>query len=140
MRASALPLVAFRPPISPPHPPPCWHRPADAGLTLLAVSLALPLRTGNATVDGVPLRMWVTLIPPSEAMDSGVPLRCSVPADSPLTGFNETALFNASLGNRGCLDFVGTCWPRSRQFYHPAPPQFPVTAVVSWTRVPGQGG
>eukprot|EP01052_Picozoa_sp_SAG31_P023591 SAG31_NODE_1955_length_6823_cov_2.519780_2_plen_295_part_00 len=33
--------------------------------------------------------------------------QCSVPADSPLTGFNESALVDPSLGFRGCNDFVG---------------------------------
>ena len=33
--------------------------------------------------------------------------RCSVPADSPLTKFNETALINPSLGWMGCNDYVG---------------------------------
>jgi hypothetical protein len=32
-----------------------------------------------------------------------------VPADSPLTPWNETSLFNASLGLGGCLDFVAWC-------------------------------
>ena len=49
----------------------------------------------------VEFRAWLTLIPPTEA-GGGV---CSVPADSPLTPFNETALFNASLGYRGCQDY-----------------------------------
>ena len=33
--------------------------------------------------------------------------RCSVPADSPLTSFNESALVDPSLGFRGCNDYVG---------------------------------
>ena len=74
--------------------------------------------TANETIDGTPFQMWLTLIPPSEAR--GVPLRCSVPADSLLTPFNESELFNRSLGNDGCLDYagwasvigrVGAIWP-----------------------------
>ena len=52
------------------------------------------------SVDGVPFRAWITLIPPTEATTV-----CSVPADSPLTPFNETALFNQSLGLHGCEDY-----------------------------------
>jgi len=67
--------------------------------------------TANASVGGGVFRMWVTLMPPSEALAPtgrcGDDCRCSVPADSPLTPFNETALFNSSLGKGGCLDFVG---------------------------------
>lgn len=33
--------------------------------------------------------------------------QCSVPADSPLTAWNESELVNASLGFRGCNDYVG---------------------------------
>jgi hypothetical protein len=33
--------------------------------------------------------------------------QCSVPADSPHTPFNESALVNASKGFRGCNDYVG---------------------------------
>jgi predicted lipoprotein with Yx(FWY)xxD motif len=61
--------------------------------------------TANVAINGTPLRIWLTLIPPTEAR--GSPLACSVAVDSPLTPFNETALFNASRGNHGCLDYVG---------------------------------
>ena len=33
--------------------------------------------------------------------------QCSVPADSPLTPWNETELVNSSLGFRGCNDYIG---------------------------------
>lgn len=33
--------------------------------------------------------------------------QCSIPSDSPLTPFNETAMVNQSLGYRGCNDYVG---------------------------------
>ena len=61
---------------------------------------------------GSPLRVWATLIPPSEAKPPPPPAseqRCSVPADSPLTPFNDTAFFNASdmYGNGGCTDYRG---------------------------------
>jgi hypothetical protein len=36
--------------------------------------------------------------------------QCSVPADSPLTPFNESAMVNTSIGYRGCQDVVG--WAR----------------------------
>ena len=52
--------------------------------------------TKNFTVDGVGFTAWFTLIPPSE----GSTHSCSVPADSPLTPFNETSLFNTSKGLR----------------------------------------
>ena len=56
----------------------------------------------NFTAGGVPFRAWLTLIPPTEAASGS---SCSVPADSPLTPFNETAMFNQSLGLRGCQDY-----------------------------------
>lgn len=31
---------------------------------------------------------------------------CSTPADSPLTSFNETSMFNMSKGPRGCYDYI----------------------------------
>jgi iduronate 2-sulfatase len=52
-------------------------------------------------VGGKQLRVWADLIPPSE-----VHLRCSIPADSPLTPYNELSLFNLSMGTRGCLDYA----------------------------------
>jgi hypothetical protein len=33
--------------------------------------------------------------------------QCSIAADSPLTGFNETSLVNGSIGYKGCNDYVG---------------------------------
>jgi len=51
---------------------------------------------------GAPFRAWLTLIPPTEATSGAA---CSVPADSPFTPFNETALFNASKGLHGCQDY-----------------------------------
>jgi hypothetical protein len=62
---------------------------------------------GSAHVD-----VWVTLIPPSEA--TGQPLKCSVPADSPLTAWDDTAFFNSSVGNRGCEDYTGWAHALSR--------------------------
>ena len=32
---------------------------------------------------------------------------CSIPADSPLTNFDETALVNQSMGYKGCNDYLG---------------------------------
>ena len=60
--------------------------------------------TSNLTIDGVQFTMWLTLIPPTEVQNN---TKCSVPADSSLTSFNETSLFNMSLGYRGCQDYVG---------------------------------
>ena len=59
-------------------------------------------QTVGLTVDGVPFTAWFTLIPPAE----GALGSCSVPADSPLTHWNETALFNMSLGRQGCYDYL----------------------------------
>jgi hypothetical protein len=60
----------------------------------------------NGSTTTPRLRVWATLIPPSEAV--GTPLqRCSVPADSPLTPFDDTAFFNRSAGNGGCTDYAG---------------------------------
>ena len=60
--------------------------------------------TSNLTMhDGVPFRMWLTLIPPTEVQNNQ---KCSIPTDSPLTPFNETELFNSSLGYKGCTDYI----------------------------------
>eukprot|EP01079_Euglenida_sp_SAG-EU17-18_P000646 gene646-2489_t len=71
-------------------------------------------------VEGVPFTAWFTLIPPAETSLANCyhnkTLACcsvppahlpanAVPADSPLTPFNETYLFNQSLGYRGCHDY-----------------------------------
>lgn len=64
---------------------------------------------------GTPLLPRVHRVPPSRqgTLLSGAPpvpkgeARCSVPADSPLTAFNETAMVNSSKGWRGCNDFAG---------------------------------
>ena len=53
--------------------------------------------TVGFTVGGRQLRVWVELLPPTETKT-----KCGVPVDSPLTPFNETALFNAS---QGYLDY-----------------------------------
>eukprot|EP01044_Picomonas_judraskeda_P022968 COSAG03_NODE_5890_length_1155_cov_1.883523_1_plen_262_part_10 len=58
--------------------------------------------TKGLLVGGVPFTAWFTLIPPAE----GALGSCSVPADSPLTSWNETALFNTSLGRQGCYDYL----------------------------------
>ncbi|HEY3450359.1 MAG TPA: VCBS repeat-containing protein [Myxococcales bacterium] len=65
--------------------------------------------TRDFAVDGRKVRLWVTLIPRTEsaAHDAGFGLKCSVPADSPLTAWDEKTLFDPSLGNGGCLDFRG---------------------------------
>jgi hypothetical protein len=55
--------------------------------------------TKNTCVDGRQLRVWVTLIPPTEHRDG----RCSTVADSPLTPFDDTSL----IGDAGCEDYVG---------------------------------
>lgn len=60
--------------------------------------------TRDFCVDGRQLRVWVTLIPPTETTSSG---QCSVPADSPLTDFNESDLVTASGGRPACQDYVG---------------------------------
>ena len=56
--------------------------------------------TRDFCVDGRALRIWVTLIPPTEAAS-----RCSVPADSPLTDWDDRAPFDTGLGTGGCLDY-----------------------------------
>ena len=50
-----------------------------------------------------PLQIWADLIPPSESPRFNHS-QCSVPADSPLTDFNELALFDLTDGLRGCTD------------------------------------
>ena len=60
----------------------------------------------NATTTPT-LRIWVTLIPPSEATPINATMKCSVAVDSPLTSFDDTMFFNKSMGNHGCLDYLG---------------------------------
>ena len=57
-------------------------------------------------VQGTPLQLWVTLIPPTETTDG----RCSHAADSPLTPFNDSAYLNPARGPGGCNDYAG--WSR----------------------------
>jgi len=75
--------------------------------------------TANWSVGGRQFRAWVTLFSPSHSCHPGtwVGNHCaqSVPRDSPLTPFNETALFNATLcpvvsnatTTLGCHDYRG---------------------------------
>jgi hypothetical protein len=51
---------------------------------------------------GLPFTFWITLIPPTETLPTG---GCSVPANSPITPFNETKLFHMSKGYKGCEDY-----------------------------------
>jgi hypothetical protein len=74
-------------------------------------------QTTGLVVGGVPFTAWFTLIPPAE----GALGSCSTPADSPVTAMNETALFNQSLGPKGCYDYLA--WATvvgrlSKQFPH----------------------
>jgi hypothetical protein len=50
--------------------------------------------TADFVVGGEQLRMWLTLLPPTEAVSG----KCQPPPDSPLTPFNETAIFSSKLG------------------------------------------
>eukprot|EP00035_Acanthoeca_spectabilis_P009269 m.165146 g.165146 ORF g.165146 m.165146 type:complete len:754 (+) comp14667_c0_seq1:188-2449(+) len=54
----------------------------------------------NFSVSGQQVRFWLTVLPPTEAVSS----KCQPPPDSPLTPFNETALFDPRLGY---LDYAG---------------------------------
>lgn len=68
-----------------------WDTTGEAYLSMVACLYAWE---SSVTYKG--LRSWVTLIPPTETRAG----RCSVPADSPLTVFNETSFFNTSKGNK----------------------------------------
>jgi len=59
--------------------------------------------TRDFCVDGRQLRVWVTLIPPTEARSG----RCSTPADSPWTPFDERELVPATGGVPACQNYVG---------------------------------
>jgi hypothetical protein len=56
------------------------------------------------TIGGEPLRIWADLIPPSES-----PLHnhsaCSVPANSPLTDFDELSFFKEMDGTKACTEY-----------------------------------
>ena len=58
--------------------------------------------TSTFQVGGVQFRYWIELLPPTEASASGDD--CDVPPDSPLTPFNETALFTNA--TRGYMDYA----------------------------------
>jgi hypothetical protein len=53
-------------------------------------------------VDGRQLRVWVTLIPPSEVKGG----KCSMAAESPLTPFSESSYFTGGLPS-SCSDYEG---------------------------------
>uniref|UniRef100_A0A7S1M755 Phospholipase B-like n=1 Tax=Neobodo designis TaxID=312471 RepID=A0A7S1M755_NEODS len=74
-----------------------WDTTGDDYLDLVELAAALSANSTNGTLTTV----WATLIPPTEAAS-----RCSVPADSPLTPWNETTLFDQTLGLKGCEDYV----------------------------------
>lgn len=59
--------------------------------------------TRDHCVDEQQLRVWVTLIPPTEHVGA----RCSQPADSPLTSFDEASFFGGNLGEAACEDYAG---------------------------------
>lgn len=59
--------------------------------------------TKDHCVDEQQLRVWVTLVPPTEHVGA----RCSTPADSPLTPFAEADFFGGQLGEAACEDYAG---------------------------------
>jgi len=61
--------------------------------------------TRDFCVDGRQLRVWVTLLPPTETDVSSQ--RCSLPADSPTTPFSEADYFPEGLDTDSCDDYVG---------------------------------
>ena len=75
------------------------HGTGDSYLTFVQLLHA----SRGVTIDGKPLQIWADLIPPSESPRFNHS-QCSVPADSPLTDFNELALFDLTDGLRGCTD------------------------------------
>ena len=84
------------------------HGTGDSYLTFVQLLHA----SRGLTIDGKPLQIWADLIPPSESPRFNHS-QCSVPADSPLTDFNELALFDLTDGLRGCTDcetFVTQTW------------------------------
>lgn len=73
-------------------------------LVLLLDYLAL-----NRAQDGNSgLKLSVTLIPPSESLETAN-TKCSIFVDSPLTNFNETSMLNLTTPSdpHGCLDYIG---------------------------------
>jgi hypothetical protein len=65
--------------------------------------------TQNFSVDGRQFRVWLEVAPGSEAIEDG----CQVPHDHPLTHFNETSLFNASVG----CEYAAQTAPVSLKYY-----------------------
>lgn len=59
--------------------------------------------TRELCVDGRQMRVWVTLIPPTEHLSD----KCSAPVDSPLTPYDDTSFFAAGAGEPSCEDYVG---------------------------------
>ena len=62
----------------------------------------------TSTGKDLGLKLAVTLLPPSESIETGN-TRCSIFVDSPLTTFNETSMLNLSVPGdpHGCLDYLG---------------------------------
>lgn len=79
----------------------------DALITILQATTAF-------TVNGQALRVWVTLLPPTESVGDA----CVPPPDNPATPFNETALFDPSLGYNDYVAWaelmgrLGALWPQ----------------------------
>jgi hypothetical protein len=76
-----------------------WDTTGDDYLNLVRFLEA----TRDFCVDGDALKVWVTLVPPTEISGG----KCSRPAESPLTPFSEASFFGAGLGSAACTDYVG---------------------------------
>ena len=76
--------------------------------------------TSGFHVDGLQLRVWLGLLPPTEA-NSQDGAACRPPPDSPLTPFNESAIFARPDGSAGdymqCVLLPPSC-ARARAHAH----------------------
>lgn len=70
--------------------------------------------TASFAVDGEQLRVWLTLLPPTEAVGD----KCATPPDSPLTPWNDTALFDESLGYMDYAAWANLCGRLAVMFPH----------------------
>eukprot|EP01048_Picozoa_sp_COSAG05_P011591 COSAG05_NODE_1102_length_5875_cov_3.746364_4_plen_391_part_00 len=106
------------PPARPPDrgspPPPPDFRPRRGFGQLVAFLRA----TAGLVVDGEQLRVWVLLVPPSEALLNST--MCQPPADNPYTHANETAVFgNATYSSpAGYLAWSSLIGQLALQFPH----------------------
>lgn len=78
-----------------------WGNSNDSYLTFVELLDA----TRDVEIAGQPLQIWADLIPPSESPEFNHST-CSVPANSPLTDFDELLFFKEKDGLKACTEYL----------------------------------